>query len=169
MVVPDWDVDGLLPVGRHPATLEQIYDRFVVGATHARERRELLFGCLKTWIQVLQQFVPHGRLWVDGGFVTDKAAPPHDIDVVVFPERPPDLSPDEVRDLDSLFTLQDILVGSPGPFYLDRLQPVGGTLDAFVCGRLEDEPYWDGIWSSLKLPDGRVIDGPTKGYVEVVW
>ena len=41
-----------LPVGRHPATFDEIYEKFVVGAPFS-ERRELIFEALTLYAKVL--------------------------------------------------------------------------------------------------------------------
>lgn len=96
--------------------------------------RQLIFGALCHWLSVAHQAFGPGLVWVNGGFVTHKAAPPHDVDLVFIPD-----------DLDtarkslvggegySLLTVQDMFFSIPEPGgHLVRLQPFGGLVDAFL-------------------------------------
>src|SRR5882757_5120928 len=110
MTIPNWTSDGLLPTGCHPAELQEVYERFVVGAPN-REHRELLFGALSTYLGLLRILIPSGVAWIDGGFSTLKEAPPSDIDVVVHPaswESLDLLSRKQQEQLFGLLTLQDV-------------------------------------------------------------
>lgn len=170
MSLPAWNADGLLPPGRYPATLDDIYERFVMDAPE-RPRREILHGAFVTHLMMVRSFIPAGKVWVDGGFSMQKAAPPHDVDVAIIPDDYAALAALPVeRQIDflGLMTLRDVVVGDPGPLYLDRIQPVGGALDAFICHPGE-EYVWHSTWSSVKGTDGKIIPGMTKGYAEVSW
>ncbi|MFJ8073825.1 hypothetical protein ACIQ7Q_07785 [Streptomyces sp. NPDC096176] len=48
---------------------------------------------------------------------------------------------------------------------------MGGLIDSFpvVAGIPEQEEYWDATWSKVKGPDGELITGAVKGYLEVSW
>lgn len=113
-----------------------------------------------------------GRLWIDGGFVTYKAAPPHDVDVVLLPDSA-DVAMTALRHDErayALLTLQDVVFLAPAPGgTLRKLQPVGGTMDAFLANPRDSKEMaaWHEIWSSVKGPDGYIIEGQRKGYVEV--
>lgn len=80
MPIPDMEGEpGYLPAGDHPATMNEIEERF---ATNFR-RRELFKGLER----VVKELVNRGvtRICVDGSFTTDKARP-NDVDV--WFERP---------------------------------------------------------------------------------
>jgi hypothetical protein len=77
--------NGYLPPGEHPATLDEIEERF---ATNIR-RREIMVGLRLVVDQMLQRGVQ--TIWVDGGFVTDKPRP-KDVDVVYVPPPGADTS-----------------------------------------------------------------------------
>lgn len=127
---------GLLPPARpgpYAATLAEVKDVFVDHAPNPIER-QLIFGALCHWLSVAHQAFGPGLVWVNGGFVTHKAAPPHDVDLVFIPD-----------DLDtarkslvggegySLLTVQDMFFSIPEPGgHLVRLQPFGGLVDAFL-------------------------------------
>lgn len=168
MPLPEWNEDGRLPVGRHPGTLDDVHDRCVLGAPNT-ERRQDLFGSLMTFVSLTQRIVGPSRLWIDGGFVTAKTRAPFDIDVVIKPDDWDRLLACTGRDRDRVFgmlTLQDVVVGDPLYLGFDRIQPLAGELDAFLCYPGQDS-VWHDTWSCVKGDDGEIIEGISKGYVEV--
>jgi|SRR5579871_202772 len=169
MALPAWDKSGLLPPGIYQAELPDIYERFVLDAPE-RERRELLFGALTTHLRLIQAIVPAGRAWVNGSFCARVARPPHDVDVVIHPGDWLALqgAPPAIRaSLYGLITLQGVVITVP-PADLERLQPMGGAVDAFVCYP-GHEHIWHERWAKVTDVDGNVITGKKKGYAEVVW
>lgn len=77
-----------------------------------------------------------------------------------------------LKDTDAwgLLTIQDVVYGHPEPGgHLQRLQPMGGMIDAFIVDPRSPKKLatWHNIWSSVKGPDGRIIPGMVKGYAEV--
>lgn len=169
MALPEWNDLGLLPVGAHQADLPDIYERLVLDAPN-RERREMLFSALSVYLQRAKEFSKSGTAWINGGFAMKKSAPPHDVDIVWFPAdwaEVENLPNDKRKDMYGLFTLQDVIVGSPGPEYFDRIQPIGGALDGFLSPP-ENKDYWFELWSAVK-DNGEIIEGAQKGFVEVVW
>lgn len=170
MPLPGWTAEGLLPVGVHRSTLDDLYERFVLDAP-SRERRELLFSAFRTYLTLLKDYIPAGRVWVDGGFCTTKIQPPHDVDVAILPSDLVALNSLDLQkqtDLYGLLTLQDVLVGHPTPRWLERVQPVGGALDAFLV-MPGQEQIWHDTWSTLKRPDGTLSGPGMKGFAEVTW
>lgn len=167
MGIPALDAEGLLPQGRHPATLNEVYERFVEDAPN-RSRRELVFAALRVELQLLVQFGGPSTVWLDGGFVTHKAAAPHDADIVY-------LCRDDQHMLDMLatdgiyevLTLQGVAAWKPVSVAIRRLQPVGGLVDTFLA-RPARFGYWHALWESVKGADGTVVPGRTKGYLEVI-
>lgn len=170
MSLPPWDHTGRLPSGVHRVDLSAIYDRFVLDAPN-RDERELLFSSLHIYLRLVRRFDPAGRAWIDGGFGTQKAAKPHDVDVVIHPgdwsalEALPESQQNELL---GPLTHQDVIVGSLGPLYVERLQPIGGALDGFLCVP-GHEATWLDTWASVKDDDGSIIQGAAKGSVEVEW
>lgn len=169
MKLPEWTEAGLLPPGVHRTELPDIYERFVVDAPH-RARRELLFEALTLHVKLVQAIVPAGLAWIDGSFCRCWHEPPDDVDIVF---KPADWGafvamPDDLKtQMYGLLTLQDVAATEPA-VYLDRLQPVGGAVDAFIC-RPGVEDYWHSRWSRV-LDTGRsVVVGTEKGYAEVAW
>src|SRR3712207_1316326 len=73
-MIPQFTADGLLPQGVHPATLEEVLERF--GGNE--RRRQLLTGL----IEALRLLGAAGcrRVYINGSFVTAKGRP-NDIDV----------------------------------------------------------------------------------------
>ncbi len=169
MKLPEWTEAGLLPPGIHRTELPDIYERFVLDAPD-RPRRELLFSALSVYMQLLQTIVPAGVAWIDGSFCTCCDEPPHDVDVVVKPADWLGLknAPKPVRTtLYTLLTLQHVHVASMG-VELPRMQPVGGTVDAFLCYPGQDAT-WHDRWSSVLDAAGNVVSGKAKGFAEVAW
>jgi hypothetical protein len=122
-------------------------------------------------MQLLQGLIPSGRAWIDGGFTTLKAAAPGDIDVVILPESWDDLGAltgKQQEQVYGLLTLQDVILGFPMLVALQRIQPVGGALDAFLCYP-GHEQVWHDTWACVKGDDGQIVPGAVKGYVEVTW
>jgi hypothetical protein len=95
--LPDFDEFGNLPSGIHPATIEEVIQRFGVGSSERDvEGRELL------------QFVEWARragvrrLVLDGNFVT-AIVEPNDVDLVILP------GPDYPRDQPSANADEELL------------------------------------------------------------
>ena len=91
MPIPPLEEHGLLPVGVHDCTLEEIKLRF--GAFHGSDRRPQLFMKLTVLIGEAQAAQFARNLLVDGSFVTAKADP-NDIDLVLVLPISHDLSID---------------------------------------------------------------------------
>jgi len=68
-MIPGWTDDGLLPHGVHPATWEEVEERFGWNA----RRLSLMLG-LRDALRALA-IAGCPALWLDGSFVTDKELP----------------------------------------------------------------------------------------------
>lgn len=171
LTLPDWTHEGLLPPGAHRTDFPGIYERLVEKEQN-RDRREILFRAFRLHFELMRELIPHGTAWVDGGFCMQKEQPPRDVDVVYFPSDWDALragGEDAREQLMGLMTLQDVIVGQPGPSAIARIQPIGGTLDAFIQPSTPDvSQYWFTLWSSVKV-DGIVNPDLEKGFVEVTW
>jgi hypothetical protein len=168
MALPHWTPDSLLPPGRHPADLSDIYERFVWDAPH-RNERENLFGALGGYLGVVMRLVPAGRAWIGGGFTIRMQDVPQDVDVLLLPDDWGSLKRLDGRaraDFYALLTLRGVIVEQP-VMYLDQVRPVGGLLDGFLC-RPGDEETWAETWSAVHGPHG-LVDGLAKGFAEVTW
>lgn len=73
-MIPQLNADGLLPYGIHPATLEEVTERF-----GGNERRRGLLKGLREALTLLRA-AGCRRVFIDGSFVTSKQHP-NDIDV----------------------------------------------------------------------------------------
>jgi hypothetical protein len=158
MALPHWTAQNVLPPGPQPADLADIYERLVFDAPHQNER-ELLFSALNSYLGVATRIIASGRAWIGGSFIVRSHDVPQGVDVVLIPDEWGALKrlDDTGRSaLYGLLTLQGVIVGQPA-MYLDRIQPVGGMLDGFIC-RPGDEETWEHVWAE----GGR-------GYPEVVW
>lgn len=77
-----YDHPPLLPPGRHPMTLSQIKDVFVI-PFDVRERRLTLFHQLEAFFQEYLVCGVPGEMWLDGSFLTEKPEPA-DLDISVI-------------------------------------------------------------------------------------
>ncbi|HEY4239173.1 MAG TPA: hypothetical protein VGM88_05130 [Kofleriaceae bacterium] len=82
MPIPDFTAAGLLPPGIHPATRPEVAGRF--GCQN--DRRVELWGKLEAFLDFAQTFNLFDATYLDGSFVTDKAAP-GDVDVVLVIQK----------------------------------------------------------------------------------
>jgi Family of unknown function (DUF6932) len=80
MPIPTLDRRGLLPMGLHPCTLEEIREEF--GGFQGSDIRPRLFEALRSYVAEARSSAVVAWLVVDGSFVTGKQAP-GDIDLLV--------------------------------------------------------------------------------------
>jgi hypothetical protein len=73
-LIPEFNARGLLPGGVHPATLDEVRERF-----GGNERRDALLTGLVKALHLLRAAGCH-RVYINGSFVTSKELP-NDIDV----------------------------------------------------------------------------------------
>ena len=84
MPIPELDADGLLPVGIHDCTLDEIKDRF--GRFRINGHRHELYAKLESYVRELQSSGLARAVIVNGSFTTGKDDP-NDVDVMtVLPE-----------------------------------------------------------------------------------
>ncbi|MFF2621313.1 DUF6932 family protein [Oerskovia jenensis] len=154
--------DGeLLVPGRHRATLEQIYDLFVLQAPFADDR-QVIWEAFDLYQRNVARLLPNSKLWVDGGFVTHKRwAPPNDVDVCII------ASTEEVAAAGP--ALLPLLTDTSGP---KRVQPMSGMVDGFITVPRphpdSNSAYWAHQWSRVRDLNGNEDESRRKGYVEVV-
>lgn len=79
MPIPPLNPDGLLPVGVHETSIDEIHERF--GGFQASDRRPRLFERLMAMVAAMKRSRLFESLLIDGSFVTAKTAP-NDIDIV---------------------------------------------------------------------------------------
>jgi hypothetical protein len=160
-MLPDLDGTGygLMPAGRHAATLDEIEERFVTAAPYGEARARIWAG-FRVWESLLREQLPTAILWIDGGFVTHKDwAAPSDLDVLVLARQGEAAKADRVK-LEPLLTVDD---------GVNRVQPMSGLVDAHFALR-GDGPlivFFDGWWQKVRGRDRLEVPGLTKGYVEV--
>lgn len=177
---------GFLPPGIHPCTWSEFEQVFVDEAPHPEHRRRRL-RALEVWVDCLDEILPGATLWLDGGFVSHKATPPFDIDVLAMVDAATwaqigQQADDEmqafgdwvnagqqgtapksptVTTLSGLLTLQDVREGNGR--YFPRVQPIGGRIDGFIfpADASETLANFRGWW----MMD--YATGTPKGFVEV--
>ena len=121
MSLPSLEITGDLPVGIHPATLQEIADRF--GISNARRR--VLMTRLERIYRIATSTQKVARFVVFGSFITDKAEP-NDVDVFMIMEDDFDvslLSWEAQRLFDH--SAADVTYGA-SVFWLRRLAAFGG-------------------------------------------
>src|SRR3989442_995016 len=91
MAIPSFEPSGLLPLGVHDCTLEEIGARF--GSFQSSELRPVLFAKLEKFAAEARSSGIMRSLIVDGSFVTAKAAP-NDIDLIVVVRSDHDFAAD---------------------------------------------------------------------------
>lgn len=162
MSIPQPLPNGLLPVGAHSATLDELHGTFVSSAPNTIERQRL-FDALKAWVGAMKQLGVSGVLWIDGGFVTHKPTAPNDVDVVLRIEQS---KLDQLSEDDYAIFLS-LLTSSPEDGA--TIKPIGGLVDAFYSpwSKLHRTRYWHELWSRVKGPDDEEVPGVKKGFVEV--
>lgn len=168
MPLPHWTSENVLPPGRHPADLSDVYERFVWDAPH-RNDREILFSALSGYLGVVTRIVPSGRAWVGGELSVRTDGLPRDVDVVLLPDDWGSLKRLDGPARAALYgqlTLRGVIAEQP-VMYLEQVQPVGGLLDGYLC-HPGDEDTWEAAWSAVRGPYGQV-DGMVQGFAEMVW
>jgi hypothetical protein len=159
-----------LPVGRHQATFEEVYEHFVENAPF-RDRRELIYEALRLYAKVVAGEVSDVTFWINGGFVTHKPwAPPNDADVVAVIPMVDYANMCSSTDCLRLLTLQGVIVANPRTTgVVPRIQPMVGLIDGFVA---PDDPIqtavWDHDWSRVTDQHKNLLPPSVrKGYLEV--
>lgn len=170
MALPALTSDGVLPLGRWHATLDDVRDAFVTGQG---SRREEIWAHFAVANETLRRLVHVCSVWLSGSFVTTKAEP-EDMDCVYFVDarsRPSTAA--EAR-------LFDQFVGGA------KLKQLGLAIDSYVVAWIyhsgvdlpveAQEPlmmrgYWDDLWQRQRSGAKDVVhsdDGlPARGFVEV--
>ena len=156
-MIPSHSAEGLLPHGRHTASVVEIEQRFVNTFPTSLTRRSLLDGWRRR-SEELKSIVDIESEWIDGSFVTTKRDP-RDIDMTTF------VLMESWNALD-VASRQRVALLTQGPelkiqfgcdSYLIIIPPDGDPSEA---NYLYWRGYWDRQWS-------RARSGSPKGYVEV--
>ncbi len=142
MPIPAFRDDGFLPVGIHPATLDEIRNRF---GESSQQRRELMQHVVD-WVAMLQA-VQALRLVLDGSFVTEKVSP-NDVDAVML------LPSDFQRRIDR---------SDPVAWEIEHCVRYKDPQELFVAHSNARWALYLEYFSHTREPDGR-----TKGLVEVI-
>lgn len=155
--------DSLLPAGIHPATLGDVQKRFVDGDPQYQRRVDLWNAYLQ-FRTMLAGLVPIRREYLDGSFVTSRAAP---------------------KDTDASFWIDAAdLDGLTGPQQAAFNQLWAERMSRYHCDAYLITPcapshplhatylYWktktEESWPCYKNRAKVVVPGVVKGYVEVV-
>lgn len=159
MAIPDLLETGLLPPGRHVATVDEVQATFVEAFSDST-RRQAIFDSWLRHRDSLRYVLSADRQWIDGSFVTSKPEPA-DIDVVTFVDA------DEYNALPpwrQALGLSLLLGHNNRDFWqVDSFAvPVVADADSPEYGAYAGQvAYWEHQWSHTRTP------GEEKGYLEV--
>lgn len=170
------DEYGILPPADrpHPATLSEIWQRFVAEAPEGQQRRRGdIHTVLSVHISAVRRLFTNPTIWLNGGFVTHKRwKAPRDADLVVIVNAGEFDRADKESAL-PLWTLADVTAqrGTGGPILVTPKLHTGlGYTDAYVVR--SDRPAqvegWRRRWSQVTGPDKQIVAGMQKGFVEVI-
>lgn len=172
---------GLLPLGRHPATLLEIEADFVKSPDFATSttRQEIWSHYIQAF-GTLDQVVPVLAAWIGGSFTTDKTDP-DDIDVlwIVDGRRYPVLTPPE-QAVVAIFSQGKVLrerTQARVDTYVLPWEPIPVPdlqANAHDLGLAAYRGYWDDLWlrkiQGSKLLPRTIADAlPRRGYLEVTF
>lgn len=93
MAIPELSETGVLPVGVHDTSIEEVGQRF--GAFTVSDRRPNLFDRLSDYVAALVETGLVSAVMVDGSFVTSKPEP-NDIDLIVILKKPLDFEAEPI-------------------------------------------------------------------------
>ena len=183
MSVPDL-VAGRLPLGRHPASLDEVESAFVGAPAYSGSTtRQGLWTEFALGLATLRSPVTVHAVWISGSFITDKLDPA-DIDatfLVNANQRYNHIADGDRRVVDSFLIQTDPATG-------ERFRPHGLRIDSFVLdwGPYHGDPrtdpgyhgytmwrgYWDDFWlrertDAKEAPFVAADSVPRRGYVEV--
>lgn len=151
--------DGHLPVGRHPAPLEAVGERFVAHAPPLWDR-EGLFRMLCRHLRALASITGPTSVWLGGGLISHSPTAEEEVMVLGMCRDKEHLdkclrNPASI----SLLTVDDAIIGSPFMAGTGPLLPYGGDIDASLA-----EPSETSIWHRTF---SWLSDERERGYVEV--
>ena len=169
--------DGVLPAGIYQASIGELRAHFGAAAVPAHgDRREMILDALDLYARMIRAHFSNPTIWVNGGFVTRKLwAAPDDADVVTLIDPAQALGNflDNVKLLVTAVADRLSVTASGGraiPFAAGvQMKPMGGLIDAYMGADLPAiRAYWQRWFSNVRLPDGSISAGDTKGFVELI-
>jgi len=170
MPIPKFAGDGL-PLGRWPATPEEVEAAFVAGRS---ERRKKIWADWLMLTEAMRDVVGvMPAAWVSGSFLTLKDEP-KDIDSVYIVEfhrlLAAKIDPDRARFLQVVAgsLVKDAFDIDVDSFILEWVPRAGVGRAGWAEGYLLDRGYWDDLWSRERSADRRTDSVPRRGYLEVI-
>ena len=178
-MIPNLNPSGVLPLGRHPATAQEIQDRFVSDPsfTGSATRQEIWLHWLQA-VEDLRQVVPVCAVWLAGSFFTDRLDPDDMDGLYIVPSREAfeakAMNPEAAAVLGAFATnrVRDLTGLRLDTFVLEWMRsPVPGV-HRFLNGTyFETRGHWDDFWQRVRHgAKGTVFDAdclPERGYLEV--
>lgn len=158
MAIPEFGDGGLLPAGRHEATVDEVRSA-LVEAFEESSTRAAIFSYWLDLREALAELVPVRSQWLDGSFTTDKLDPA-DLDLVsvidgpAFDELPRHRRLLVASMIEGTYTEQFWSCDS-NPLLRYPEGDLGHHASVVVAGR------WESYF-------GHTRDGAEKGFLEVV-
>lgn len=161
--------DGRLPLGRWPATIDEVESTFVEGKSARRRQLWNDWCSLTTALHEAVGTLP--AVWLSGSFLTDKPEP---------------------GDVDSVYVIEyrHLLGARVDTRKAQLIEAIAGNeikkrfeldIDSFVLHwpprsgtyrvhpeYLESRGYWDDLWSRERRGSDREASVPRRGYLEVI-
>lgn len=165
-VIPDWNIDGILPpinmadptdFERSPYSIS--LTDLILRFANTKHRREIIKGFMNFRSDLHESGLNEGFQWIDGSFLENvektEGRNPNDIDLVTF-----FILPEE--------TSQEILLSSNQDLFNPKRTKDEYNVDAYFVQLNSDEyemlirqiTYWYSIWSHRR-------DGQWKGFIQI--
>ena len=164
-------VDGNLPLGRWPATVDEIENTYVLGLSDKRQQIWRDWLELTTALRDALTTVP--AAWLSGSFFTDKSEP-GDIDSVYLIEwsilwaARTDAPRAQFLEVVAASQVKDLFGLNVDSYILEWVPSSGPETASWARQYLENRGYWDDLWSRSRSSDARLDAIPRRGYLEVI-
>lgn len=166
-------VDGALPLGRWPATLDELEAMFVTGKS---ARRQAVWQDWQELTAALRDVVALPAVRLGGSFLTD-VDEPGDVDSVYVVEwaaakvalMHPDTRRAQLVQAVASCQVKGLFGLSVDSFILEWMPMPGTSASLLARGYREQRGYWDDLWSRRRSADLRLDAIPSRGYVEVIF
>lgn len=165
-MIPELQDNGLLPLGRHPSSFEEVEERFA--PSDNMQRSKLWSEWLELTNLVHSTVGDLPAVWIGGSFVSSKEEP-NDLDVVYILKTESVLALDEFRKSVLAVIAEDQYTGSVQPYFLyieEMLDATPNTKNGDATIALMQRGYWDQLWSRTR--DSNNPAYPARGYLEVI-
>lgn len=170
MPLPNLGPDGLLPLGRWVATVDEVHGAFVAGKSAKRGE------VWNDWLELtaaLRELVHIPAAWLSGSLLSDKDEP-GDVDSVYIAEWAHilrlrgDADAAGFIEAVSRSRVKEYFQLQVDSFILEWFPMAGTQRHRFSSSYHQDRGYWDDLWTRQRSNDLRLDALPRRGYVEVI-